>query len=87
MNWDGLEKHCIELKLPLLVVKGLHGLLACGYLNVESFDKTGEVAAIVTGVHSFEDMLTAKVVKVSKAGVEAGLAIDMTGAEVLEKIR
>lgn len=87
MNWEGLEKHCIELKLPLLVVKGMHGILACGYLNTETLDKTGEVAAIVTGVRSFEDMVTAKVVKVSQAGEAAGLAVGMTGAEAMDKIR
>lgn len=87
MNWEGLEKHSINLKLPLLIIKGSKGILACGYLNVETFNKTGEVAAIVTGVKSFEDMLAAKIVKISTAGERAGLKIDMTGAKAIDLIR
>lgn len=87
MNWDGLDRHHVELKLPLLIVRGSRGLLACGYLNVATFNKTGEAAAIVTGVKSFEEMLTAQVVAVSEAGQQLGITTDMTGEEVLGKIR
>ncbi|MCX5817278.1 MAG: DUF1805 domain-containing protein [Proteobacteria bacterium] len=87
MDWNGLEKHRIDLKLPLLIISGTRGLLACGYLNVETFDKTGETAAIVTGVKNFDDMLNAKAVKVSNAAEQAGIEPGMTGAEVVERIR
>jgi len=87
MNWDGLEKHRIDLKLPLLVIQGARGVLACGYVNVETFNKTGEVGAIVSGVRSFEDMLTAKVVTCSTAATQAGIQPGMSGADVLERIR
>ena len=56
MNWDGLERHEVALKLPLLVIKAAGGVLACGYLNVQTFEKTGEAGAIVTGVRTFDDM-------------------------------
>ncbi|VTR91229.1 Uncharacterized protein (Fragment) OS=Candidatus Entotheonella sp. TSY2 GN=ETSY2_43800 PE=4 SV=1: DUF1805 [Gemmata massiliana] len=87
MNWDGLEQHRIDLKLPLLLIRGSRGVLACGYLAVATFDKTGEVAAIVTGVRSFDDMLVAKVTAVSTSGATAGLQVGMTGAEILDVIR
>jgi uncharacterized protein YunC (DUF1805 family) len=87
MMWEGLEQHQIALKLPLLLVRGTRGVLACGYLNVETFNKTGEVAAIVTGVRSFEDMLSAKVVSVSDAAKAIGIHAGMTGAEVLDRVR
>lgn len=87
MNWQGLERHRIDLKLPLLVIRGSRGVLACGYLNVETFNKTGEVGAIVTGVKNFDDMLTAKVVSISTAAAQAGINAGMTGAEALEQIR
>jgi uncharacterized protein YunC (DUF1805 family) len=87
MNWDGLERHRIDLKLPLLVVRGTRGVLACGYLNVETFNKTGEAGAIVSGVRTFDDMLTAKVVAASTAAAQAGILPGMTGAEVVELIR
>jgi len=87
MNWNGLEKHRIDLKLPLLIIRGSRGLLACGYLNVDTFNKTGEVAAIVAGVKDFDDMLVAKVVKISVAAEQAGIKPEMTGTEVVERIR
>ena len=62
-------------------------MLACGYLNVETFNKTGEIGAIVTGVKNFDDMLTAKVVSTSTAAAQAGINAEMSGAEVLEQIR
>jgi uncharacterized protein YunC (DUF1805 family) len=86
MNWNGLEKHRIDLKLPLLIIRGRRGLLACGYLNVDTFNKTGEAAAIVAGVKDFDDMLTARVVKVSAAAEQTGIKPGMTGAEVVARI-
>jgi len=50
MNWSGLSKEHIQLQLPLLIIKGSKGFLACGYVNVETCNKTGEACAIVTGV-------------------------------------
>ena len=87
MDVSGFETHHIALKLPLLLLKGSKGLLACGYLSVETFNKTGEAAAIVTGVKTFDDMAAATVAKVSRAGEELGLHVGMTGAQALERIR
>lgn len=87
MNWERLERHRVDLRLPLLIIRGSWGLLGCGYLNVATFDKTGEVAAIVTGVKSFDEMLEAKVASVSKAAEQSGIKVGMRGADVLERIR
>jgi uncharacterized protein YunC (DUF1805 family) len=87
MNWDGLQRHHVALKLPLLLIAGSRGVLACGYLNVETFNKTGEVAALVSGVRTFEDMLTARVVAASEAAKSAGITPGLSGADVLEMIR
>lgn len=76
-----------ELKRPLLVISGAHGVLACGYLNVATFDKLEEAGAIVTGVSSFEEMLDATLVAVSQAAQKLGLAEGMTGREALERFR
>ena len=70
-----------------MLVKGTKGILACGYLNPAAFDKTREAAAIVSGVKTFDDMLGAKVVAVSKAGIKLGMAEGLLGKEVLERIR
>lgn len=87
MNWDGLERFEIALALPLLVIKGGHGVLACGYLNAQTFEKTGEAGAIVTGVRSYDDMLAAKVVAASTAAQARGVTIGMTGREALDLLR
>ncbi|MFM8273990.1 MAG: DUF1805 domain-containing protein [Gemmata sp.] len=87
MNWDGLERHEVALKLPLLVIKAAGGVLACGYLNVQTFEKTGEAGAIVTGVRTFDDMLTAKVAAVSAAAAAKGVSVGMTGADALAVLR
>ena len=54
---DQIEYLQFELKRPLLVMKAPKGILGCGYINVETCNKTDEVCAIVTGVGSFDDML------------------------------
>jgi uncharacterized protein YunC (DUF1805 family) len=87
MNLDGIEQFRIDLKLPLLILRGSRGVLACGYLNLDTFNKTGDVAAVVTGVKTFDDMQESRVVGISKASEAAGLRAGMTGAEVLEIIR
>jgi uncharacterized protein YunC (DUF1805 family) len=87
MKLTGFEPHHIALKLPLLILRGSKGLLACSYLNAETFTKTGEAAAIVSGVKNFDDMAAATVATVSRAGEQLGLRVGMTGAQALELIR
>ena len=67
MDWQGLTKEQIQLQLPLLIIKGSKGFLACGYINVETCNKTGEACAIVTGVKTHDEMLNAEVKAVSAA--------------------
>jgi uncharacterized protein YunC (DUF1805 family) len=86
MNLDSLEKHHIALKSPLLVIKAPKGVLGCGYLNVETFNQTGEAGVIITGVRTHDDMLKAKVVAVSKAAGDLGVQPGMTGEEALQKL-
>ena len=45
-----VEAHRIDLAAPLLVLRARGGVLACGYLNLPTMNKFGEVGAIVTGV-------------------------------------
>lgn len=87
MDWRGLSKDRIELGLPLLIIKGAKGFLACGYVNVATCDKTGEACAIVTGVKTHEDMLAAPVQSVSREAEKLSLRVGMTGREALEILR
>ena len=85
MDLNSFEKHFIQLKSPLLLIKGAKGILACGYLNIETFNKTGEPAAIVTGVKTHEDMVKAKVIAVSNSARAAGIEVGMTGEDALTR--
>ncbi|MCH2203356.1 MAG: DUF1805 domain-containing protein [Fuerstiella sp.] len=87
MKIDRLEKYRIELKKPLLIMKASHGLLACGYLNVDTFNKTGEACAVVTGVNDFGEMLSAHVSGVSVAAAAAGVEIGMSGEDALVRMQ
>lgn len=84
--WRGLE--CIELPLAqkLLIVKGSRGIVACPYLNVETFARTGEACAIVPAV-DFEAMPTGTVRAVTPAAEALGIKVGMSGREALERIR
>jgi len=84
MDLSAFEKYHIALRSPLLIIKGARGVLGCGYLNIEAFNRGGEAGAIVRGVNSYEDMLKAKVVAVSEAARSLGAEAGMTGEEVLK---
>lgn len=87
MDWNGFTCCRHELKRPMLVITGSKGSLACGYLNISTFDKLNEAAAIVRGVDDFEDMCTAQVSEVSAAAQRLGVTPGMTGQAALELLR
>lgn len=87
MTLNDFKKEKIELKLPLLIVKGTRGFLACGYINVETCNKTKEACAIVTGVKTHEEMLLAEVKVASDAAKDLGIHIGMSGTDALRILR
>ena len=86
MNLDSFEKFHVALKSPLLVLKAPKGVMGCGYLNIETFNRTGEAAVIVRGGNTHEDMLKAKVVAASDAARALGIEPGITGAEALQRL-
>jgi uncharacterized protein YunC (DUF1805 family) len=70
----------------LLVIKGGRGMLACGYLKIETAEKLGDALAVVTGVKTFDDMLNAKVAQVSSAAARLGVEVGMSGRDALKKL-
>ena len=79
MNWKGLTKEEIQLRLPLLVIKGAKGFLGCGYINIETCNKTGEACGIVIGVKTHDEMLSAEVKAVSQEAARLGVRVEMKG--------
>jgi uncharacterized protein YunC (DUF1805 family) len=87
MDWEGLIKEQIQLGLPLFVIKGSKGFLGCGYISIETCNKTGEACAIVTGVKTHDEMLDAEIKAVSQEAAKLGVRVGMTGEEALEFFR
>ncbi len=75
-----------DLKLPLLLVIGEKGWLACGYMSTSTPDKTGEAAAIVSGVKTFDELLDKGIVWASIKARELGIIEGMKGRDALEKL-
>ncbi|MDP6460085.1 MAG: DUF1805 domain-containing protein [Candidatus Hydrothermarchaeota archaeon] len=73
-------------KAPLLLVKAEKGFIMCGYLNIATANSLGDVAAKVTGVSSFEDVLEAEVVEVTEEARKLGIKEGIRGREALEKM-
>ena len=64
---------------PLLIIQGEKGFVMCGYLNLDTAEKLGAAAAVVSGVNSFNDVLNAEIKaatsKAKKLGVEPGKTV------------
>ncbi len=83
---NGMSFKCDCIPLPgsaILVIQGKKGMLGCGYLSTETADKLGHALAVVTGVANYDDMLAAKVVKISHAAAALGVKAGMSGREAL----
>lgn len=73
------------LQRPLLVITASGGSLCCGYISVESLNRNGDAAAIVSGVDDHQQMLTAPIKAVSDAAIALGVEVGMTGEEALKR--
>ena len=76
-------QHVVTSGAPLVVAWGKAGFVMCGYLNIEAADKLGVAAAVVRGVKTVDDLLSATVQQVSKAGAARGVNIGMAGRDAL----
>jgi uncharacterized protein YunC (DUF1805 family) len=86
---DGKKGTGIEISLPhanLVLVKGEHGFVMCGYLNIDVAEKMGEAAAVVRGVKTVDDLLKATVAAVTSAAQAKGVQIGMTGKDALSHL-
>ena len=70
----------------LLFISGETGALGCGYFSIDAANKFGHALAIVTGVNSFHDMLSAEVKVCSAKAAEMGVTVGRSGAEALLKM-
>ena len=83
---DGIPFECVHVpthKTNILLIKAAGGFLGCGYFDVNAANRVGDAAAIVTGVKTIEQMLTAAVARTSDRAREAGVKEGMSGREAL----
>ena len=89
VNLEGnlLEGYTIPTEnTVILLVKAPHGFLGCGYFSLETAEKVGDAAVIVSGVRNVEEMLAAKVKAVSSVAAARGVTAEMNGREALLKL-
>lgn len=70
----------------LVYIKGEFGYIMCGYLNKEAADSFGDIAAVVSGVSTVDDLLGKELVWVSERARKLGLSIGMPVQSALEII-
>ncbi|MDD5492419.1 MAG: DUF1805 domain-containing protein [bacterium] len=78
-----------EIQLPnasLVFVLAKQGYVMCGYLNMATADKMGDVAALVRGVNNVNELLKAKIQEVSVIAKQLGIEPGMSGETALEKM-
>ena len=86
---DGKKALGLKVNLqgaPLLLLVAQKGYIMCGYLNMDTAEKLGQAAAVVTGVKSFEDVLNAKVVRLTTRARQLGVEEGMLGREALRRM-
>lgn len=69
---------------PLLVIRAEKGFVMCGYLDMESAEALGDVAAKVRSVSTFDDVLQAPIIGVTPKAASLGISVGMTGEKALE---
>lgn len=70
--------------LPLIVVKAKCGYIACSYINKETAEKVGDVAAFVSGVRNVDDFLRAKIRSTTTWAEDIGIREGMSVKKALE---
>jgi uncharacterized protein YunC (DUF1805 family) len=69
---------------PLLLIVAEKGFVMCGFLNLDAAEKLGVVAAVVSGVKTFEDVLEGEIKGVTSKAEALGVRVGMSGLEALK---
>jgi uncharacterized protein YunC (DUF1805 family) len=69
---------------PLLLIIGEKGFVMCGFLNIESAEKLGVAAAVVSGVKTFDDVLNGQVKSATSKAKNLGVEVGMKGIDALK---
>ncbi len=86
---DGRSYEFIRIpfdKAPLVMIRGKKGFVMCGYLNIETSEKLGDLAIRVTGVKDLQTVLDAKVAQLTTRARESGIKEGDTVSDILHLI-
>jgi uncharacterized protein YunC (DUF1805 family) len=70
--------------LPLIVVKAKKGYIACSYIDKETAEKVGDIAAFVSGVKCLDDLKKAKIRQATTWAEDLGIREGMSVKKALE---
>ena len=70
--------------LPLIVVKAKKGYIACSYIDRETAEKVGDIAAFVSGVKCIGDLKKAKIRQATTWAEDLGIREGMSVKKALE---
>ena len=76
-----------EINLPqanLVLVAAEKGFVCCGYLDLQTAEKLEDAAAIVRGVKTIEELLSAKITGATPRAAAMGIKTGMSGQQALE---
>jgi uncharacterized protein YunC (DUF1805 family) len=69
---------------PLLLIVGRTGFVMCGFLDMNAAEKLNVVAAMVSGVKTFDDALNADIRAVTSKAQMKGIRIGMKGKDAIK---
>lgn len=70
--------------LPLIVVRAKKGYIACSYIDRETAEKVGDIAAFVSGVKCLDDLKKAKIRQATSWAEDLGIREGMSVKKALE---
>jgi uncharacterized protein YunC (DUF1805 family) len=85
-------KECLGMRAelpdspPLLLIIAEKGFVMCGFLNIDTAEKLGVTAAMVSGVKTFEDVLNAQIKAMTSKAKGFGVEVGMKGTEALRRM-
>jgi uncharacterized protein YunC (DUF1805 family) len=70
--------------LPLIVVKAKKGYIACSYIDKDTAEKVGDIAAFVSGLKDLKDLEKAKIRAATSWAEDLGIREGMSVKKALE---
>lgn len=69
---------------PLLLIVGRTGFVMCGFLNIDVAERLNVIAAMVSGVKTFDDVLAAEIKALTSKAQTKGMKVGMKGEDAVK---